>query len=460
MRLPGYATPDSRPRGVSRFLRMALVALALPALAAVRVAGAQTITEYRVPTPNCVPLDITAGPDGNLWFTEYAARTIGRITPDAVITEFPVHGAAVVEPYGIAAGSDGNLWFTLGLDAGAAAIGRITPNGVVSQYALANGSEPAGIAAGPDGALWFVLPGSNSIGRITTSGALSTFPVPTGSSGLTGISAGPDGNLWFTELDANQIGRITPAGLITEFPIPTAGSQPDEINAGPDGNVWFTELDANQIGRMTPAGVVTEFPIPTPRSSPDGNEIVAGPDGNLWFTENRTNKIGRITPSGIITEFAVPTPSSGPSTITAGPDGNIWFTEETGNAIGRITTGSAGPCVPDDHTLCLLNDRFSVAASYQASLADPVRPAAAVKLTADSGYFWFFASDNVELVVKVLDACIDPFQAHWFFGAGMTNVGVQLVVTDRRTGESKTYGSALGTPFSPIQDTSTFATCP
>jgi hypothetical protein len=43
----------------------------------------------------------------------------------------------------------------------------------------------------------------------------------------------------------------------------------------------------------------------------------------------------------------------------------------------------------------------------------------------------------------------------------MTNVEVQLVVTDRQTGGSKSYGNALGTPFPPIQDTSTFAaTCP
>ena len=35
--------------------------------------------------------------------------------------------------------------------------------------------------------------------------------------------AGPDGNLWFTEPnDGNSIGRITTSGKITEFPIPEA----------------------------------------------------------------------------------------------------------------------------------------------------------------------------------------------------------------------------------------------
>ena len=36
-----------------------------------------------------MPSGITAGPDGNLWFTE-AAATIGRITPAGTVTEFPL----------------------------------------------------------------------------------------------------------------------------------------------------------------------------------------------------------------------------------------------------------------------------------------------------------------------------------------------------------------------------------
>src|SRR5690242_12541768 len=40
------------------------------------------------------------------------------------------------------------------------------------------------------------------------------------------ITAGPDGNLWFTEPDASNIGRITTAGAITTFPTPTSSSYP------------------------------------------------------------------------------------------------------------------------------------------------------------------------------------------------------------------------------------------
>src|SRR5437868_4101348 len=44
-----------------------------------------------------------------------------------------------------------------------------------------------------------------------------------------GITSGPDGNLWFAEAHGNRIGKITPSGEITEFPLPTLGSVPQAI---------------------------------------------------------------------------------------------------------------------------------------------------------------------------------------------------------------------------------------
>ncbi len=90
----------------------------------------------------------------------------------------------------------------------------------------------------------------NKIGRITTSGTITEFLVPTANSFPIFITKGPDGALWFTEAFANNIGRITTRGAFTEFPIPTANSFPIGIATGPDENLWFTEIDANQIGRL------------------------------------------------------------------------------------------------------------------------------------------------------------------------------------------------------------------
>jgi hypothetical protein len=79
-------------------------------------------------------------------------------------------------------------------------------------------------------------------------------------------------------------------------------------------------------------------------------------------------------------------------------------------------------------------------------------------LTGDSGYFWFFDAKNVELIVKVLDACAVN-QRFWVFSGGLTNVATTITVTDTRTGTVKTYTNPQSTPFKPIQDTGAF-TCP
>ena len=81
-----------------------------------------------------------------------------------------------------------------------------------------------------------------------------------------------------------------------------------------------------------------------------------------------------------------------------------------------------------------------------------------MKLTDETGYLWFFDAGNVEMVVKVLDAC-SLNQRFWIFAGGLTNVQVTLTVTDTVKGAVKTYTNPQGTPFQPIQDTGAFATC-
>jgi streptogramin lyase len=257
----------------------------------------------------------------------------GLAMADVEIIEHPI-GRSLRHPQGIAKGPDGNLWFTLGR--GSNAIGRMTTKGVVTTFPLPGDDDdyrPHGITAGPDGNLWFTFrfdPDEDLaawIGRITPSGEITLFPTPTPPSRPWGITSGPDGNVWFTELAVRMIGRITPTGTITEFPLPEGAEEPANIVAGPDGAMWFTASKGNAIGRITITGTdVTLFPLPAPGSVP--HDITVGPDGALWFTEQGGEAIGRITTSGAITEFPVPQPAVARlQGITAGPDGNIWFTE-------------------------------------------------------------------------------------------------------------------------------------
>lgn len=294
--------------------------------------GGQTATPgtRATKTPVTPPTNTPVTPPTNTPVTPATNTPI----PHQVFREYniPASGASAD---GIAAGPDGNLWFA---DPGTNAIGRITTSGSITEFPIpTSNSRPYQIVSGPDGNLWFSEANTNQVGRITTSGYVNEFPVPTSSAKILGITAGPDGNVWFTEGDALKIGRITPSGAITEFPYSGAGSA--GIITGPDGNLWFTEIFGNQVVRMDTNGNVTTFTPPTSGSGPLG--ITSGPDGNLWLVEYYSNKIARLTTSGAFTEFPIPTASSYPARITPGPDGNLWFTETIGGKIGVITPGGA-----------------------------------------------------------------------------------------------------------------------
>jgi streptogramin lyase len=350
-----------------------------------RITPAGVVTEFKIPTAFSGASAITTGPDGNVYFVESEAKQIGRITPKGVITEFAIP-ASVFAVGGITAGPDGNVYFSVGDNHGAE-VGRLTPAGKITFLNLHQGGFPGtgSLVTGPDKNLWVALFGE--VVRLTTSDVTTAFPLPTpagDTAGLGGIAAGPDGNLWFTGDNFSNggatvaafVGRITTKGVATEFPLATADSFPTGISAGSDGNLYSAGTSAGAgLSRITTQGVITELPVPTSggvTKGPDGNiwltedgkiaqfvldgkpanpnvstfpvpagtetaGITTGSDGNLWFTESASNQIGRITPAGVVTEFKIPTAFSGASAITTGSDGNVYFVESEAKQIGRIT---------------------------------------------------------------------------------------------------------------------------
>ena len=103
-------------------------------------------------------------------------------------------------PYGITAGPDGNLWFTESYDSDK--IGVINPTThAISEFPIPTPSSyPYLITTGPDGNLWFAEGEGGQIGMINpTTHAITEFPVPYDNAFPFGITAGPDGNIWFTD---------------------------------------------------------------------------------------------------------------------------------------------------------------------------------------------------------------------------------------------------------------------
>lgn len=140
------------------------------------------------------------------------------------------------------------------------------------------------------------------------------------------------------------------------------------------------------------------------------------------------------------------------TTAPASKLGRVGFFPDYKTLGVRAKYGTFVPsCTPSATALCLNNGRFRVEASF-ATAAGQSGPAQMVKLTDATGYLWFFNETNVEAVVKVLDACALNGK-FWVFAGGLTNVQVNVTVTDTETGNVKAYSNPQGKAFLPIQDT-------
>ncbi len=296
------------------------------------------------------PLSLAVGPDRNIWFTEFEAKSIGLLDlASNSVSHYPIPSSGS-NPTHITMGPDGQLWFTETgpadsdpADTGINNLGQISATGEIKEIPLpVTDSDPTGMTLGPDGNVWFTEAATGDARRSTAEGVISDPIAASAANSMPGgMTNGPDGNLWFTENATGIVDRLTPDGVLNSFPLSNAGSAPTELAVGADGNLWFAEGAADKIGRITPDGTVSEFVTPTSNSVPGG--VALGPDCDIWFTETNANQIGRIDSSGHITEFTLPTPNSQPAGIILGPDGNLWFAESAANKIAKLIPPPGSP---------------------------------------------------------------------------------------------------------------------
>jgi len=133
--------------------------------------------------------------------------------------------------------------------------------------------------------------------------------------------------------------------------------------------------------------------------------------------------------------------------------------DDTVLATSQLEVLDQAGCVPSSPALCLNENRFRVEVDFRASNGQAGQ-GQGEEYSDDSGLFTFFDLENLELIVKVLDRCGSSFNSFWVFSAGLTNVEVDLTVTETETGEVRTYLNPLGTPYEVVLDTRAFETCP
>jgi streptogramin lyase len=303
---------------------MSLLATVVAALA---YSTAQAITVNMIGGGITDPYQLVPKPDGGFIVTDYqgidlpgqaipSMYPVYLVTPDGNtwigvdIPSAPVMGPVTVGPLpsggwpgSLAYGADHMVWFTERLNEGsrwapADVVGRINPaTGAVTEFPVSPGAEPETIIAGPDGALWFIETGAQAIGRITTSGAVSEFPLPAGvqTERSTGreLTFGPGDDLYVTV--GNGLARMSRSGAFKG--IVTGGLSdfhPESVAYGADGNLWTVECGANDVARVSPEGVVTRTAPGTfpERACLRGATRMA--DGSIWLYEFNTERVGHV----------------------------------------------------------------------------------------------------------------------------------------------------------------------
>ena len=147
-----------------------------------------------------------------------------------------------------------------------------------------------------------------------------------------------------------------------------------------------------------------------------------------------TNPAGRFASVGDTSAF----PAAGGARLASGAFDGAFASSRLAPIAAEAST-----CAPGDPRLCLSNARIEVKLNWK-DFDGKTGIGHAVPLTGDTGYFWFTSDDNVEVIVKVLDA--RPVNGHfWVFYGALTNLEYTITVTDTETGRTKTYTNPLRT---------------
>jgi hypothetical protein len=278
-----------------------------------------------------------------------------------------------------------------------------------------------------------------------------------------GVQSGKDGMLRLLNLDnlSSQGGPGKVGGELQLIPVPQGGevlTAPAVWTDPATGTAWLFVANGSGIAglQVTVDGAGTPSLTPVWNNSDGGTSPIVV-NGIVFYAGQAG--LQALTPrhGAVLWSDAGPGQAGIHWQSPIAVNGRVYVPDNGGN-LWVYAPSAASTCAADATTLCLLNKRFQVRATWQTA-AGASGQAQAVPLTADTGYFWFFDAANVEMVTKVLDGCAAGGH-FWVFAGGLTNVQVVTTVTDTSTGASRVYMNAQGTAFAPIQDTSAFASCP
>ncbi|HSG40648.1 MAG TPA: beta-propeller fold lactonase family protein, partial [Thermoanaerobaculia bacterium] len=307
--------------------------------------------------------------------------------------------------------------------------------------------------------------------RNATTGQLSLLEVvedgqgtPDSPSGPTDLAVSPDGKNVYVALANNDgsvavfrrdpaTGRLTLVEALTGIsPFSCSNrtlSSATSLAVSPDGgNIYVTSFAGRPFifsrnrsnGRLSNPNC--HFTSAT--------HLAVSPDGRFLYTfdEGRTGIFYRTPTSGrlwsVLRAEGFDTFGGRGNPIAVSPDGKNVYIPAQG--AGLVVLGEEGEqsepsCERlvngEPKRLCFQDSRFKVEVLWR-DFEGREGEASAIPLTADSGFFYFFTRQNIELFVKLLDGR-ENNDHFWFYYGALSNVEYTILVTDTRRGKLRIY---------------------
>ncbi len=191
----------------------------------------------------------------------------------------------------------------------------------------------------------------------------------------------------------------------------------------PDGDPegpWLTSLVVD------PFRPETIYALSKTSAESDPREVVRSTDGGLsWF--NLSEDLLGWSLSDLTIDPVTP---------------NRLYVSAAGGGILAYDVEVPEPCVPSATALCITDGRFKIESLWR-DFAGRSGVGHAVQLASDTGSFWFFDPDNLELFVKEIDG-VSFNNAFWTFYGALSNVEFTLLATDTATGAQHGYFNPSG----------------
>ena len=238
------------------------------------------------------PNDARPDSAGDIWFTDYYSRRLGRISAGAnpSLTAWYVDTSrSDYNLAGLAVDDNDRVWF----------------------------SEFGGPEQLPEPLLYRFDPANNN--------QLCTYTLPdSGNSSYYVLYAG--GFVWLSDSLKGRIVRLNPdpRNLQATYWSLSAGSEPRGLAIDASGNIWWADQSSNELGRLevtqTNINRITTYSLPRVSTIP---QMVAARDGKIWYTAYGKSAAiyGILDPDLARKSYSYPNPVPQPATATCAPLG-------------------------------------------------------------------------------------------------------------------------------------------